>query len=77
VKVGDLVRMTERHEFIGTVLELESSVYDRSVFGTIPAFRVKVFWNELSPEVHSPLLGAKFQSISWVLEDMLEVISEG
>jgi hypothetical protein len=77
VKVGDLVRVTDQHEFVGTVLEVENNEYDRSFFGTIPVSRIRVLWNEWSPGAHSPFHGAKFQSISWVLENMLEVISEG
>ena len=76
MKVGDLVRIIDVPDTIGTVLEVDHSEYDRSFFGTIPTARLKVLWTDKSPGIYTPLRGVVYQSVSWVIEDMLEVISE-
>lgn len=76
MKVGDLVRIIDVPDVMGTVLEVDHSEYDRSFFGTIPTARLRVLWTDKSPGIYSPLRGVMYQSVSWVTEDMLEVISE-
>lgn len=76
MKVGDLVQVIDVPDIIGTILEVDHSEYDRSYFGTIPTARLRVLWTSKSPGIYSPLRGVTYRSVSWVTEDMLEVISE-